>query len=212
MPSEATVGKTEEQITIEGEFYRVVFSTRGAVVKSWTLKNFKDEQGKPLELVNAEAARRYGDPLSVWVPDEVVREEVNGALFVPSATGDLKAPVSLTFEYSGGRVAARKQYVFSAAGYTVDVESDLVSDGKPVVHELAWRGSFGDIHDAGVRGSIWDVFYRQSDKMVRIAAGKVEGELSNISGLFTFAGIEDHFFAAAFIPSQDGLRVTAFKD
>ena len=212
VPAEPTAGEAEEEVTVEGDLYRVVLSTRGAVVKSWTLKNFKDQQGNPLELVNPAAASRYGDPLSVWVADEAVRKDVNGALFVPSTKGDLKAPVTLTFEYSGGRVAARKQFVFSAASYAVSVESDLATDGKPVAHELAWRGSFGDIHDAGVRGTRWDVFYRQPDQMVRIAAGKVEGEATTASGAFAFAGIEDHFFAAAFVPPQDGLRVTAFRD
>ncbi|MBI3934619.1 MAG: membrane protein insertase YidC [Acidobacteria bacterium] len=212
VPSEPTVGEAEEQITVEGDLYRVVLSTRGAAVKSWMLKNYRDERGSPLELVNSESALRYGDPLSVRVAEEAVRKEVNGALFVPSATGVLKAPVTLTFEYSGGGVAARKQFVFSPENYAVDIESELATNGVPVAHELAWRGSFGDIHDAGVRGTRWNVFYRQPDKIVRIAAGKVEGELSNSSGAFAFAGIEDHFFAAAFVPAEAGLRVTAFQD
>jgi len=211
-PTQPTAGETEEEITVEGDLYRVIFSTRGAVVKSWTLKNYRDQQGNPLELVNTAAAERYGAPLSVWVADEAVRMEANGALFVPSAKGRLKAPVTLTFEYSGGHVAARKQFVFAPASYAVELESDLLMGGKPLAHELAWRGSFGDIHDAGVRGTRWDVFYRQPDKTVRIASGEVEGESSVASGPFTFAGIEDHFFAAAFVPAQAGLRVTAFQD
>lgn len=212
VPSERKAGEAEEQITIEADLYRVVLSTRGAVVKSWTLKNYKDEQGNPLELVNSDTAQRYGDPLSIWVADEGVRTEVNGAIFVPSEKGELQVPVTLSFEYSGGRVAARKQFVFSRESYAVEVESVLATGGQPVAHELAWRGGFGDIHDAGARGTRWDVFYRPPDKMVRIAAGKVEGASSNISGPFAFAGIEDHFFAASFIPSQGGLRVTAFSD
>ena len=212
VPVAPIAGEAEERISIEGDSYRVVLSTRGAAVKSWTLKNYKDEQGGPLELVSSEAAQRYGDPLSIWAAEEAVSKEVNTALFVPSATGELAAPVTLSFEYRGGRVAARKQFVFSREGYTVELESDLAVDGKPLPHELSWRGGFGDIHDAGVRGTRWDVFYRPPDKMVRIAAGKVEGEFSNISGAFSIAGIEDHFFAAAFIPPQNGLRVTAFPD
>jgi YidC/Oxa1 family membrane protein insertase len=212
VPSEPISGGTEERITVDSKLYRVVLSTRGGVVKSWTLKNYEDQQGGPLELVNSETAQRYGDPLSLWVAEATVAKEVNGALFVPSANGQLTAPVTLRFEYSSGRVAARKQFIFSPDGYTVELESELAVDGRPVPHELAWRGGFGDIHDAGVRGTRWDAFYRQPDKMVRIAAGKVEGEFSNVNGAFTFAGIEDHFFAAAFIPDRTGLRLTAFPD
>jgi YidC/Oxa1 family membrane protein insertase len=213
VPSEPVAGGAEEEITVESDLYRVVFSTRGAVVKSWTLKKYQDAQKNPLELVNSKAATQYGAPLSVWLPDEAVRQEVNAALFAPSQKGPLKAPVTLTFEYGSDHIAARKQFVFAPSSYAIGVESDLATDGKPVAHELAWRGTFGDIHDAGVRGTRWDVFYRQSDaKMVRVLAGKVEGESSNASGQFTFAGIEDHFFTAAFIPPQDGLRVTTFKE
>jgi YidC/Oxa1 family membrane protein insertase len=212
VPSTPVAGEAEELITVDSELYRVVLSTRGAVVKSWTLKGYEDEEGGPLELVNAESAKLYGDPLSIWVADEMVRKEVNSAIFVSAQTGEITAPVTLNFDYSRGRVAARKQLVFSDEGYTVEVESGLATDGQSVPHELSWRGGFGDIHDAGVRGTRWDVFYRQPDKLVRIAAGKVEGEASNISGAFTFGGIEDHFFAAAFIPPRNGLRVTAFAD
>jgi YidC/Oxa1 family membrane protein insertase len=205
-------GESEELITVDSELYRVVLSTRGAVVKSWTLKGYEDEEGGPLELVNSNSAQTYGDPLSVWVAEEAVRREVNSAFFVSSQFGEIRAPATVTFEYNSGNVAARKEFVFSAEGYTVAVESSLAAEGKSVPHELAWRGGFGDIHDAGVRGTRWDVFYRQPDELVRINAGDVEGEFSNISGAVTFAGIEDHFFAASFIPPQSGLRLTAFPD
>ncbi|HWP84734.1 MAG TPA: membrane protein insertase YidC, partial [Terriglobia bacterium] len=212
LPAAPVAGQAEELIIVESDRYRVVLSTRGAVVKSWTLKEYKDERGGPLEVVHSEAAQRYGEPLSVWVADESARAEVNQALFVPSASGELRAPLALSFEYRGERVAARKQIVFAPDSYVVEIDSTLSADGRPVPHELAWRGGFGDRHDAVVRGTRWDVFYRQPDRMVRLAAGEVEGAASHVSGPFLFAGIEDHFFAAAFLPAQTGLRVTAFPD
>jgi YidC/Oxa1 family membrane protein insertase len=211
-------GEAPEEVVVEGDLYRVVFSTRGASVTSWTLKQFKDYQGNPLNLVNSEAAARYGNPLTFWLADERVRQTVNGALFVPSAHGTLQAPVVLTFQYSGGGVAARKQFTFSRDSFVVEVESDLASDGRPLPHELAWRGSFGDIHDAGIRGTRWEVFYRDAQKMTRLTPRNVEGEASAATGAFVFAGIDDHFFTAVFLGPQatavpaDTLRVSAFKD
>ncbi|MGH9784064.1 MAG: membrane protein insertase YidC, partial [Terriglobia bacterium] len=102
-PAGIQQGTAEEQITVESDLYRAVFSTRGAAVKSWTLRRFEDAQGNPLELVNPAAATEYGDPLSIWVSDETHRRAINSALFVPSATGTLQAPVTLTFEYNDGR-------------------------------------------------------------------------------------------------------------
>src|SRR3970040_168891 len=61
-PAEPRQGAAEEQITVESDLYQAVFSTRGAAVKSWTLRRYSDAQGNPLELANPAAAAEYGDP------------------------------------------------------------------------------------------------------------------------------------------------------
>jgi YidC/Oxa1 family membrane protein insertase len=209
---ESIQGEAEQQIIVEGSVYRVVLSSRGAAAKSWTLKEYLDDRENPLELINSEAASRYGDPLSIWVADEALRAQVNGALFVPSATGTLQAPTVVSFEYRSGGVWARKSFTFTPDSFVAELESDLTNDGKAVPHELAWRGSFGDTHDAAVRRTTWDVFYRQPDGMIRLKPGDVDGASSSLRGPFPFAGIEDHFFAAAFLPGNGSLRLTAFSD
>ena len=40
------------------------FPIAARVVKSWTLKNYKDSAGKPLELVNQTGASKVGFPFS----------------------------------------------------------------------------------------------------------------------------------------------------
>lgn len=211
LPAGAKQGAAEELITVEGDLYQVIFSTRGAVVKNWILRRYQDEEKNPLNLVNGEAAAEYGDALSLWVAEEALRGTINNALFVPSATGRLKAPVTLSFEYAGGGVAVRKQFVFEPDSYTVEVATALSSQGKPLEHALAWRGAFGDAHDARLRGGQMDVFYRDAQQMVRLTPGDVKGEETAASGPFAFAGIEDRFFCAAFLPPAGLLRVTAFR-
>ncbi|MBI4442406.1 MAG: membrane protein insertase YidC [Acidobacteria bacterium] len=208
--AEMKQGTAEEQITVEGDLYQVVFFTRGAAVKSWALHPYRDEQGNPLDLVNPEAAAEFGDPFSFWMADAELRQQVNSAIYVPSGTGTLRAPVTLTFEYNDGRVAARKQFTFARGSYVVEVQSDVLVDGKPVGHALAWRGSFGDVHDAMMRGGGVQVFYREQQKMVRLDPGDVESGESTSSGDFLFGGIEDHFFSAVFLPQDGALRITAF--
>jgi YidC/Oxa1 family membrane protein insertase len=65
---------SETDTVIENELYRVVFSNRGAQVKSWTLKQTsacpcKDSNGKPLDLVHSQAAALFGYPLSLFTYD-----------------------------------------------------------------------------------------------------------------------------------------------
>ena len=200
LPAEPRQGSAEEQITVEGDLYQVVFSTRGAAVKSWTLRRYRDEQNNPLDLVNADAAAQYGDPFSFWVSDETLRREINASLFVPSAKGSLKAPATLTFEYNNGRITARKQFVFAHDSYVANLTTELSSEGKPVVHALAWQGGFGDVHDVPTRGSSAQVFFRESQKLTRWNPKDLEKQEGAVSGLFPFAGIQDHFFAAVFLP------------
>src|SRR5215813_1786721 len=91
---------SETETVVENDLYRVILTNRGAQVKSWLLKNYKDDQGKPLDLVNQTAAAKFGYPLSLWTYDEGQRNKVNSALYVGSANGALRAPTKLDFEYS----------------------------------------------------------------------------------------------------------------
>jgi YidC/Oxa1 family membrane protein insertase len=59
----------ETTTVIENELYRITFSNRGAQVTSWILKQYKDLDGKPLDLVNAQAAKLFGYPLSLYTYD-----------------------------------------------------------------------------------------------------------------------------------------------
>ena len=67
----------ETTTVVENELYRIVFSNRGAQVVSWQLKRrpdapnltYKDNDGKPLDLVNSQAAKLLGYPMSLYTYD-----------------------------------------------------------------------------------------------------------------------------------------------
>lgn len=212
LPAEGTKqGTAEQEITVESDLYRIVISSRGGVVKSWALKRYRDDLNNSLDLVDQDAAREFGFPLGIWTSDESLRQELNNALFVPSATGTINTPASLTLEYSSAHIAARKEITFPGKDYIVEIKTDLWSDGKPVAHEASWRGGFGDIHDIGMRGAGVDVFYRDPQKISRLTAGDVKTGEASASGALEFTGIEDRFFTAAFLPEGGPLRATAFR-
>src|SRR5215471_13285169 len=99
---------SESTIVIENSLYRIVFSNRGAQATSWILKNYHDDKGRQLDLVNSAAAAKYGYPLSLWTYDEGLRDKLSTALYVPSETGNLTTPAELTFEYSESGLTVRK--------------------------------------------------------------------------------------------------------
>ena len=107
----AAVAATGEQTTtVENENYRIVFTTRGAEVKSWVLKRYEDDNGKPLDLVNPATAAKFGYPLSLYSYDAGLRQRLATALYVPSTTGNLNAPGELTFDYAGGGLVVKKTF------------------------------------------------------------------------------------------------------
>ena len=211
LPTEPVQGSSEQEITVEGNLYKVTFSTRGAVVKSWELRDYKDVVGNPLELVNPEATRQHGFPLSLWVAEEPLRREINSGIYVASKKGDLVAPVTLTFDYSSGETIVRKQFSFTPDSYVAEVKTEVVRNGQLLAHGIAWPAEFGDAHDI-MQGNLQaSVFYRGPESIERLKPGSDDGAQAEASGNFPFAGIEDRFFSATVLAQEGGLRVTAYR-
>ena len=201
----AKQASTESETTIENDLYRVTFTNRGAQVKSWILKKFKDDKGSPLELVNKAAAEKYGYPLSLWTYDEGLRNQLNAALFVAPSSGNLTAPAELTFEYAGGDLAIRKVFRFDHT-YVIHVETSVTSKGAAVPAFPAWPAGFGDeISPAGYAAS--RIEYQVSSDIKRLAIKAISGG-NTLPGPFNWTGVVDQYFAAAFIPDDPQNTVT----
>ncbi len=203
----------EQTFLVESGNYLVSLSNRGAVVTSWTLKNYQDEIGRPLELVNPAAAPEAGFPFS-YAP----QSELNQNLFQVESSGGppastqqvrLHAPVTLTFRWSDGRVSARKSFRFSDDSYVVQVQSDLTRDGAPWPHLLTWRGGFGDFAvEDSARNVKTFYFDATQNKIIRLdAKAAAKGPVDNV-GNYLYAGVEDHYFAAAFLTENRGQPLT----
>ncbi|HEY0797491.1 MAG TPA: membrane protein insertase YidC, partial [Acidisarcina sp.] len=187
----------EETTLVENELYAIRFTNRGGQVTSWILKKYKDEDGKPLDLVHPETAKKFGYPLSLFAYDAGLRGKLNQALFVPSATGALAAPATLSFDYSDGIVVAHKAFHFDSS-YVIRADVSATVNGAPVTTLLAWPSGFGDQETAPqYAGSHFDTM--QGGKADQEAAKKVSGG-ATLQGPFEFAGVSDLYFAAIFLP------------
>ena len=71
---------------IDTDVYTITLTNKGALVKSWLLKKFKDSDGKPLNLVNSAAAGLPG-PFAIDLKGQTISTDPNVALYVvkPSA-------------------------------------------------------------------------------------------------------------------------------
>lgn len=191
--------KGEETTVIENELYKITFTNRGAQVKSWILKKYKDDKGNPLELVNTAAADKHGYPLSLWTYDESLRNQLNSALYEPTSTGALHTPATLTFEYADGDVTVRKSFHFEDS-YEVHIESTVMSKGSEVAALPAWPAGFGD-QTVPASYAAARIDWQYADKVERVAIKKVSNG-NTIQGPFHWAGVVDQYFAAVFLPEH----------
>jgi YidC/Oxa1 family membrane protein insertase len=195
--ADAVVAAAETTTVVENELYRITFSNRGGQAVSWILKKYKDDAGKPLDLVNPKAAAKVGYPLSLWTYDANQRNQLVQALYVPSATGALNAPAALTFTYSNNGLDVKKVFAFDST-YVVHVDVTATDHGSPVTALVAWPGGFGDQETLpDYAASQFDTM--QGGKNENQAVKKIAGG-ATLPGPFEWAGVSDLYFAAIFLP------------
>ena len=208
----AIAASLESYTTIENEFYKIVFTNRGAQVKSWTLKKYFDSTGKPLDLVQQQSAERFGLPLSFFTYEPALTTQLNDALYQvkydgaqPTATGLVLAPTAITFHYAANGVDAVKTFRFDAS-YVVSIETQVTRNGAPVRALVEWPAGLGDMEEFRQSSLLpgqgrtpssfaWSIDGRHSS----LVAPKVSGD-NTINGSYDYAAIMDLYFAAAFLP------------
>jgi len=198
-----------QDYTIDTSVYHVVFTNRGATLTSWTLKKFNDAAGKPLELVNAKGDEKAGYPFSFTFRDKQPGTDLNKALWVAHPSGD-----TLTFEFSDGQTHATKTFAFARDSYLVQYSDEVAQGAAGVPHLVEWRGGFGDMAVRNPSGQQGTIYYDlEKNKLKRTAAKSAKNGPENADGQFSFAGIDDQYFAAAFLPPQNtNLQTTTYDD
>jgi YidC/Oxa1 family membrane protein insertase len=191
--------QSESETVIENDVYRITFSNRGAQVKSWILKKYQDDQGKPLDLVNQPAGAKYGYPLSLWTYDDSLRNQLNSALYVASATGPQTAPMRLTFEYSDSGLVVRKVLAFDNS-YVLRVQTSVFQNGSPVYAFPAWPSGFGDQNTVYAYG-LGQFEYQYNNNTEHVAFKKVSSG-NTLHQNFDWVGVSSQYFGAVFIPEN----------
>ncbi|HUR37171.1 MAG TPA: membrane protein insertase YidC [Terriglobales bacterium] len=205
---QAKQATTEAETVIENDLYRVTITNRGAQVKSWILKQHKDNKGQPLDMVHAIAAPQHGYPLSLYIYDETLRNKVNGALFISNTGASLSAPATVTFEFVDGETSVRKTFHFDHS-HVVKVENTVTDKGQTVTAYPMWPSGLGDQDSAPSYGA-GNLAWQNSEKIARqtahsgffLTGTKSISHGNTVKGPFYWAGVTDQFFSAIFLPDD----------
>jgi YidC/Oxa1 family membrane protein insertase len=222
----AITAQAETLTRIENEQYKIVFTNRGAQIKSWVLKKYVDTAGKPLDMVQPQAAQAFGYPLSFFTYEPALTSQLNQALYQvtasgaqPSATGVAEVPATnaLTFHYAMGGLDVVKTVRFDQT-YVITIEAAVKLNGSPVRALVAWPAGLGDMEEflpssstrSPVRTSAssqftWFLNGKQdstgpasSSFLFWSHPGVTGNETFNLP--YSYAAITDLYFVSAFLP------------
>jgi YidC/Oxa1 family membrane protein insertase len=212
-------GASEQQFEVDTDIYHITLSNRGATVRSWVLKKYHDHAGKPLELLNPAGYSTVAPPFALSLKDDKAANVLNYGLYVakPLANG-----LGIEYEFSDGKNYAKKTFQFSQRGYLSQISTDVTVNGVPTDNLIEWRGGFGDAtvlnrvaeqhaayfdpHESGMAGLTQGKLYNKDAKSVK------DGPVT-VTGDYSFAGLDDRFFAAVFLPKDNTqIKVETIKD
>jgi YidC/Oxa1 family membrane protein insertase len=222
---------TETTTTVENANYRITFTNRGAQVVHWVLKNYYDSGGKAggklLDLVQPQAAEKFGLPLSLYTYEPALDDQLNKAALYqltvtgaqPTSTGhvDVPATSALTFRYSANGLDVVKTFRFDSS-YVVGVETQVTRNGAPVRALVAWPSGLGDMEEflpksstrSQIRASaLSTISWSLNGKQDTTAAPKVSSNLTeNLP--FDYNSVTDLYFTAAFLPDAPERATTVY--
>jgi YidC/Oxa1 family membrane protein insertase len=185
-------GSTEQRLVLESRDARAVFTSRGAQLLSFQIKNQKTSEGGALELLRSRSEGPY--PYGLLRRADRKPHPLNQALFQAQADPDGR---SVLFRYHGPAGVAEKRFRFDDRGF---LESTIQVSGG--------AGGWAVMVGPGIRNPTAEEIGSRYGK--RLAVYKVGGDVQELSPQrelepksvrrADWVGLEDNYFISAVIP------------
>ncbi|MBM3780275.1 MAG: membrane protein insertase YidC [Acidobacteria bacterium] len=200
-----TTGESHErEIIVETSTVRAVFTNRGARLSHWVLKDYKNDEGRQLDLVpDADKLGPALQPFSLRLPDQAMTARANGGLYRASATSvdATSAPASVTFDYGDASgLAVSKTFAFDPTSYIVTTTVTVQQAGSAVTPTIEWGPGLGDDIARAKPTSFFSPSYSTPAQAIYHQDGTVErlsqATPGRLTGAYRYVGVDDHYFAA----------------
>ena len=217
--------RTEREIVVESDLVRAVFSNRGAELISWQLKQYGDDSGGQVELIPPDVSPDQAWPFSLVVPDNPeLTTRLDQAVFRPSIDGLRLGGESgsLAFEYEDSSgLRARKSFAFQSTPeqpYVVGFSASVSTSSGSVPLTMRWGPALGGVREntsrlvfqqlpgAVLYGRVFEDGLLEDADVYRAAPDDL-ADRGIYDGQFTFAGVDNHYFAALALPGIEQAQV-----
>jgi len=207
LPAAATTAAAEKEISIQTPLADIRLSVKGARVRSWILRNFKDAQGAPLDLVNPAAAKLDRFPLDLLLEEkdaERLLREAEYGVERKEVVEDGHRTIAVTLAWNDGHGnSGAKVLRVRDDSYVAEVEAAAEIQGRPVTPAVSWGAGFerddevsSERLGVGARAVVGlpdRIDHRYQDKITPDAPWGEEGPIQ-------WAGLESKYFAAILVP------------
>lgn len=210
----------EREYVVETTSVRAVFTNRGARLKHWELKQYRELSGAPVDLVPAETG---GQPLpfSLLLDAAADTAAANGALYVvesnaPARIDATSSPAAITFAYEAADgLVVRKRFTLQPSGFELTFLADVKRGSTTLNPRIVWGPGLGEeiARTAGSGGFFSGNYVYPAAGFVHLN-GSVErfsGAAASSAGVqqgaFRYAGVTDHYFVASTIEAPGNQRV-----
>lgn len=201
------LSSTGNDVTVETDLYKAVFSTKGAVIKYWELKKYKDDGGMPVVLLKKPGII---SPLSILfessnrdLPQSLTYSSTSDGLLL-SESGRKEGEI--TFSYDNSGIAIKKRLIFHNDDYRVDVSIDTSNTPEYMVPVGTEFGIFD--MESGMRTHAGPIL------LIDAKLEKFQDKDSDkyLTGPIRWIAQEDKYFTAAIMPQTPIIGASFWKE
>ncbi|HXH28241.1 MAG TPA: membrane protein insertase YidC, partial [Candidatus Polarisedimenticolia bacterium] len=203
----AIAATAERDIVVDSPLYTVRLTNRGARIVSWQLKRYRDDEGRPLQLVSDAGAKIGVLPLQLQLEDEEATRALRDGLYrverAEHEEGGARI-TELTFTWSNGAgLGAIKTLRLADDSYLAHLTVTATRGGRPVDPAILWGAGFGS-HNGLENGRFADAamaVLNLGEKTEIRAASSIKTDAPWLqAGTIRWSGLADKYFAAVLIP------------
>ncbi len=208
-PVEGDTNATAQSVVVKSDLYRAVLDSRGGLITSWQLMDFKSGKGQTFEMVAANYDQENRPYPGAMIFDDaaltgiVNREpyEVQVDKAGDRATSDpLQPPVTITLRLRRGNLSIEKAYHFRKDNYIVDLSVAVEKEGKPQTARMLLGEDIGPEHEHLLNPNMRLVVVANEGGKVRREGAPKEDSPKRFDASVRWVGLDMQYFALISIP------------